>query len=83
MPRIVRLQQGDGTLRFFLGNLAEDVFGKMMLELGEGGHAVIDPIEQDQNNQPGESPEAKTDKKAFTRPGRTEIGVVAFAMIET
>ena len=50
---------------FLFRNLAKNIFGEMMLKLAERSHPIVDPIEQDQDDNPGKSAAAKTDKQAL------------------
>ena len=54
MTRIVGLKQRDSALGLFLRNLAENVLGELMLEFAEGSHAIVDPVEQEQDADAGE-----------------------------
>ena len=69
MTGIVRLEEGDFALGLLLRNLAEDVLGEVVLELAERSHAIVDPIEQQQDGDAGEGAEAKTDQQALDQAG--------------
>ena len=69
MSRIVRLQQTDLTFGFFLRNLTQDIFGEMMLKFAEGSHAVVNPIEQDENTNPGERATSKPEQETLDQAG--------------
>ena len=55
----------DLALGFLLRNLAEDVLGEMMLEFAERGHAIVDPVEQQQDGDAGERAAAEADEQAL------------------
>ena len=69
MPRVIGLKQRDAALGFFLRNLAENVLGKMVLELAERGHAIVDPIEQKQNADAGERAATEADEQTLKQAG--------------
>ena len=69
MSRVVRLEQGDFALHLLFRDLAEDVFGEIMLKFAEGGHPVVDPIEQHKNCETGKRSKAKPDKQAHDQAG--------------
>src|SRR4051812_12205881 len=63
MPRVIRLQERDFSLRFLLRNLAEDVLGEVVLKLTEGSHPIVNPIEQDEDGKAREKAKAKPDEQ--------------------
>ena len=65
MAGIFGLKQSDLALRFLFRNLAEHILGEVMLKLPEGGHPIIDAIEQNENAEAGRSATAKSDKQAL------------------
>ncbi len=65
MSSIVRLQERDLALCFFLRDLAEDVLREVILELAERGHAVVDPVEQEKNRDTGSGAAAEPDEQAL------------------
>src|SRR6266704_7170890 len=69
MARIVRLEQGKLALGLFLWNLTKDTFGELVLELPEGGHAIIDAIEQEENADAREQAASQTDQQTLDQPG--------------
>src|SRR6185503_3339227 len=73
---VVRLQEGDFSFDLLLGNLAQDILGKVALKFAEGGHAIVNPVEQEQNGNAAESPATKTDQETLeqTWPNRARGG---------
>ena len=69
MPRIIRLKQGNAALGLLLRNLAENVLGEMVLKFAEGGHAIVDPIEQEQDAEAGQRAAAETDQQTLEQAG--------------
>ena len=69
MARVVRLKQVHFALRFFFGNLAKNVLGKVMLKFAEGCHPVVDAIEQNENGQSRERANAEADEQALDQSG--------------
>src|SRR5689334_12019823 len=72
MACVVRLQESDGSLTFLLWNLPENILGKVMLELGEGSHPVVDAVKENENDQTGKGAKSKANQKTFdqARPNR-------------
>ncbi len=65
MAHVVGLEQIDLALGFFLRNLTEHIFRKVMLEFTERSHPVVDAIEQNENCQSGKRTDAKSDQQTF------------------
>ena len=54
---------------FLARDLAEDVFGEVILEFAEGGHAIVDPIEEKQNAETGERAAGEADEQTLDQSG--------------
>ena len=65
MPGIVWLQQRHRARRFFLWDLAQNVFGKVILEFAERSHPIIYPIEQEEDRKTGQSSGTEADEQTF------------------
>ncbi len=69
VPSIVGLEERDRAFRFLLRDLTENVLVKIVLELSEGRHPVVDPIKQDEDDKAGKGAEAKPDEQASDQTG--------------
>ncbi len=67
MASIVRLKQRDLALDLLLGNLTKDILRKMMLELAEGCHSVVDTVEQNKDAETGSSATTESYEQALNQ----------------
>ena len=65
MAGVIGFQQGHAAFGLIFRNLTEHILGKLMLEFAEGGHAIVDAIEQNKDPQSGERTDAESDEQTL------------------